>query len=458
MEVDQTDKIQEDTNSASNKKQLRKKILDQLEFYFSDSNLTKDRFLKQEIKNSTDGFIYLTTFLQFNKIRNLGANLKEIRKSIKKSDLLELNEDESMVRRKTQFVELTQKEIDKKTIYVENVPAKLTNEDFKTYFEQFGKISYISLPKFQTTNQPKGFAFIEFDQKSDSKRAIEAFNDQSGEQDDKPIGKFPKCNAQIIELEKKIKKLKQEISSMEPEDSENDQKTSGNKREIDSDNEPEKKKAKQISKAEKSKKEWFNNLRVVSKKKWLKSKEKFLQNQKLEMGRLKEELNELNKKLNDLKNDQRQKIDEAKKPDDVTSGCILKIELNLNDPKDYEIFSMGRNRFREKYLSTHEDKIAYVDLEKNSNKILIRCKSNQFAQEILKDKTCLENFSKTLLQGEEENTYFEKIVSNRNKKHEKKERKEKQKSDKKITEIKQNSNQVQVETKSKHVKFDDNDN
>lgn len=55
MEVDQTDKIQEDTNSASNKKQLRKKILDQLEFYFSDSNLTKDRFLKQEIKNSTDG-------------------------------------------------------------------------------------------------------------------------------------------------------------------------------------------------------------------------------------------------------------------------------------------------------------------------------------------------------------------------------------------------------------------
>lgn len=115
----------------------------------------------------------MTTFLQFNKIRNLGANLKEIRKSIKKSDLLELNEDESMVRRKTQFVELTQKEIDKKTIYVENVPAKLTNEELKTYFEQFGKISYISLPKFQTTNQPKGFAFIEFDQKSDSKRAIE---------------------------------------------------------------------------------------------------------------------------------------------------------------------------------------------------------------------------------------------------------------------------------------------
>ena len=37
------------------KKALRKKILEQMEFYFSDSNLTKDRFLKKEISNSNDG-------------------------------------------------------------------------------------------------------------------------------------------------------------------------------------------------------------------------------------------------------------------------------------------------------------------------------------------------------------------------------------------------------------------
>lgn len=115
----------------------------------------------------------MTTFLHFNKIRNLGANLKDICKSIKKSEFLELNEDKSMVRRKTSFVELSQKEIDKKTIYVENVHAKVTYEQLKSYFEQFGKISYISLPKFQTTNQPKGFAFIEYDQKKDAKKAIE---------------------------------------------------------------------------------------------------------------------------------------------------------------------------------------------------------------------------------------------------------------------------------------------
>ena len=37
------------------KKEKRKKILEQMEFYFSDSNLSKDRFLKQEITSNSDG-------------------------------------------------------------------------------------------------------------------------------------------------------------------------------------------------------------------------------------------------------------------------------------------------------------------------------------------------------------------------------------------------------------------
>jgi hypothetical protein len=33
-------------------------------------------------------------------------------------------------------------------------------------------VSYISLPKYQTTNQLKGFAFIEFNAKSEAKAAL----------------------------------------------------------------------------------------------------------------------------------------------------------------------------------------------------------------------------------------------------------------------------------------------
>lgn len=66
--MSKNDTQQDDLDSSINKKELRKKILDQLEFYFSDSNLTKDRFLKQEIKNSTDGcrFMCRNNFLNLN--------------------------------------------------------------------------------------------------------------------------------------------------------------------------------------------------------------------------------------------------------------------------------------------------------------------------------------------------------------------------------------------------------
>lgn len=37
------------------KKELRRRLLEQFEFYFSDSNLSKDRFLKQEMNKSEQG-------------------------------------------------------------------------------------------------------------------------------------------------------------------------------------------------------------------------------------------------------------------------------------------------------------------------------------------------------------------------------------------------------------------
>lgn len=48
------DSSAQETNKLD-KKELRQKIKDQMEFYFSDSNLTKDRFLKKEITNSPGG-------------------------------------------------------------------------------------------------------------------------------------------------------------------------------------------------------------------------------------------------------------------------------------------------------------------------------------------------------------------------------------------------------------------
>ncbi len=97
---------------------LKGRIRQQMEFYFSDSNLSKDKFLRQEIKIAPEGYVDLNVFLKFNKIRQLTDDLVLIAKALKKSELLEVNQEKSHVRRKSEFVEPSQKKTDKKTIYV----------------------------------------------------------------------------------------------------------------------------------------------------------------------------------------------------------------------------------------------------------------------------------------------------------------------------------------------------
>jgi hypothetical protein len=65
----QIDSDHEPKESKEKKRLLRSKILQQMEFYFSDSNLAKDRFLKNEILNSKDGCnLFFACFLCVYKI------------------------------------------------------------------------------------------------------------------------------------------------------------------------------------------------------------------------------------------------------------------------------------------------------------------------------------------------------------------------------------------------------
>ena len=41
-----------------------KKVIRQVEYYFGDSNLSRDKFLQDEIKKNEDGWVPLTTMLK----------------------------------------------------------------------------------------------------------------------------------------------------------------------------------------------------------------------------------------------------------------------------------------------------------------------------------------------------------------------------------------------------------
>ena len=72
----------------------------QLEYYFSDINLSRDTFFFEKINETTDGFIPIELFLNCNNIKKLAATLDQIKEQIEESDKLDLSEDKSKARRK----------------------------------------------------------------------------------------------------------------------------------------------------------------------------------------------------------------------------------------------------------------------------------------------------------------------------------------------------------------------
>lgn len=111
-------------------------------------------------------------------MKALTSSTKDIAKSIEKSDFLELSDDKTRVRRKT---EIKQKaDIDDYIIYVECLPSTADHDWIRNTFSVFGNIAYISLPRYKRSKKIKEFAFIEFEQKSSVEKAISAFKEFRG--------------------------------------------------------------------------------------------------------------------------------------------------------------------------------------------------------------------------------------------------------------------------------------
>lgn len=187
-------------------KAVQAKIREQMEFYFSDSNLAKDRFMKNLIQSSENGYVDMETFLTFKKISSLTKDVIQIRKALSHSDFFELNEDKTKVKRKTPIQEL--KDLDEKTVYVECLPKTADHQWLRKLFSPCGNITYISIPKFKSTGDKKGFAFVEFDSVEAAKRACQELNNPPVRPGERfSPGMFPRYNKQLVSMQKKLEEI-----------------------------------------------------------------------------------------------------------------------------------------------------------------------------------------------------------------------------------------------------------
>ncbi|KOC60892.1 La-related protein 7 [Habropoda laboriosa] len=164
------------TNISRSKPRLRKKalhaaILKQMEFYFSDANLNKDRFLSNLLKE--DPYVDLNVFTSFNKIKDLTTDVNRIAKALEASTMLSLSEDGLKVRRITRMV--PKENIEDCTVYVQNLPPDTDHETLSSIFSEYSQVVYISIPRFQNNKKLKGFGFVEFATPEGAKKCLKAF-------------------------------------------------------------------------------------------------------------------------------------------------------------------------------------------------------------------------------------------------------------------------------------------
>ena len=63
-----------------------------------------------------------------------------------------------------------------KKIYVGNLSYKVTEDDLKDLFAEFGTVTEINVITDRETGRPRGFAFVEMDSDDDAAKAINSLN------------------------------------------------------------------------------------------------------------------------------------------------------------------------------------------------------------------------------------------------------------------------------------------
>jgi len=162
----------------------RKLLMTQLEYYFSDENLQRDKFLQTEAeKDETgQGYISLDVLSTFQRVKRFSNNIEDIRAAIRESTIIQLNKGGDKVKRIIPFAfPLSEEQRERRTIYVRYLP-KLSNQDsVRGIFGICGSMKRVDIPSDKKSGEIKGIAFIEFESRKQARKAIAYFSDRNND-------------------------------------------------------------------------------------------------------------------------------------------------------------------------------------------------------------------------------------------------------------------------------------
>ncbi|XP_046605932.1 la protein homolog [Neodiprion virginianus] len=150
--------------------ELLAKVRNQIEFYFGDVNMQRDKFLIEQSKLD-EGWIPMSVLLKFKMLASMTTDLETIIKALASSELMEVSEDKKKLRRSPThplpvFDEAYRKAQEERTVYAKGFPLNNTNiEKLKVFFQPYGPVENIVMRKYQDKEkklQFKGSIFVQF--------------------------------------------------------------------------------------------------------------------------------------------------------------------------------------------------------------------------------------------------------------------------------------------------------
>lgn len=154
---------------------LETDIIKQVEYYFSDSNMARDKFLGEEVAKD-DGWVPFTVLLTFKRLLALSEDANVIVDALLKSkdDLLQFSKDRLKVRRNPARIlpeqnEETRKETIARTAYAKGFPADVEMSALLKFFDKFENVTNVIMRRY--VDKPtkeykfKGSVFVAFETK-----------------------------------------------------------------------------------------------------------------------------------------------------------------------------------------------------------------------------------------------------------------------------------------------------
>lgn len=125
--------------------ELANRIVSQVEFYFSDVNITKDPFLLKHVKRNKEGFVSLKLISTFKRVKHLSKDWRVVASALARSTKLQINEAGTKLRRLAplpQYDETTPY----RTVVAMHLPYdKPTIESMAELFSCYGEIALVRI-------------------------------------------------------------------------------------------------------------------------------------------------------------------------------------------------------------------------------------------------------------------------------------------------------------------------